>query len=219
MEFIELKEDWFIRVPTGFTWYDIARCRFDPATIAIVGSSLMAYGYVREGQIARAEGKVQRDLAEYNAAQKERQAASTMAAARLEDERLVRKQKMFKGRKTVQIGKSGFALDDVSGIETMANDVYDMAFDRSMAFRGALIQGINLRQGATIDRIRGKWLEKYGKYQRNVSYAKAGASILSGMYMASQASSPGIPPGTSGNLWAGTNTSSSLITSSGNYLT
>lgn len=188
----------------------------------LVGSALMAYGQIREGQMAAAEGKMKRKISDYNAEQLRRQAIIKREAAALEESRITREEKSFLGKKIAKMAMGGMSVNDVSSLEVLSDDVYQFSMDRNLVLRNGLYESISLGQQAKIQNITGRFYEKAGKYARNVSYIKAGSTLLSGVYLAGQAATVPPPAANTGsfvgnaskanqklmkNAWAGTNTS------------
>ena len=128
--------------------------------------------------MADAQGRASNDIAKYNAANLERQAASRLDAARLEDTRQIRRSNMALGAQIAQGGASG----TVSDVDVLADTAFQFAMDRNLMLRQGLVQSQELLGQAGMLRAQGEYASKVGKSKRNFSYAKAGASILAGGY-------------------------------------
>ena len=149
------------------------------ATAALIaGTALMAGGQIQEGQIANAQGKASNDIAKYNAANMERQAAARREAANFEDTRQVRRSKIILGSEIAQGGASGV----VSDVDALADTAFQLAMDRNLALRQGLVESTGLLNQAAMTRAQGKFAKQVGKSQRDMSYVKAGGSILAGLY-------------------------------------
>ena len=149
------------------------------ATAALIaGTTLMAGGQIREGQLAAARGEASNDIAELNALTLRRQAKSNDENYLLNDTRLVRRSKMVMGEQITEQGASGV----VSDVDALADTAFQLALDRNLALRQGLIESTGLLNQAAMTRAQGKFAKKVGKHQRTMSYAKAGGTILGGMY-------------------------------------
>ena len=151
----------------------------DPVTWALVGGTVLsASGEIQQGQLAAARGNASNDIAKYNAANMERQAAARREASNFEDTRQVRRSKMVLGSEIAQGGASGV----VSDVDALADTAFQLALDRNLALRQGLVESTGLLNQAAMARAQGKFAKKVGKSQRDMSYVKAGGSILGGAY-------------------------------------
>ena len=128
--------------------------------------------------MADAQGRASNDIAKYNAANLERQAASRLDAARLEDTRQIRRSNIALGAKIAQAGASRTASD----VDVLADTAFQLAMDRNLMLRQGLVQSQELLGQAGMLRTQGEFASKVGKSKKTFSYAKAGASILAGGY-------------------------------------
>lgn len=168
----------------------------------------MAYGQIREGQLAAAQSKAQNDIAKYNAQQLEREAKSRMEAAHIEADRVSRQARLFKGAQRAAFGKSGLSLSEGSPLEVQADTAYQFAMDRALTLRAGVVDSTRLKNQAAITRVEGKWAQTYGKQQRTTAYMKAGATILGGGYTSYRA-------GSGGTGWGNLNSGTSYTNYSG----
>jgi len=157
------------------------------APLLLLGSTaLSATSSVMAGQQAKAAGQAQKDIAEYNARQLDRQAQARGEAAALEDTRIARQSRIALGAQIAQGGKSG----TVSDVDALADTAYQFAMDRNLSMRQGLVESQGLRGQADMQRSQGQYAYDLGKRKRDGSYVKAGASILAGAYSAYGAMTP-----------------------------
>ena len=165
------------------------------ATAALIaGTGLLAGSQVQEGLNYKAEGQAKKDIAEYNARQLNRQAASRLDAAQLEDVRQVRIGKQIRGSKIAQAGKNMVASD----VDTDADLLFQLAMDRNLIMRQGFMESQGLMNQARLVQAQGQYAFDRGKAGRDMSFLKAGGSILSGAYMDSQAGLFGAGKGAGG---------------------
>ena len=150
------------------------------ATAALIaGTGLLAGSQVQEGLNYKAEGQAKKDIAEYNARQLNRQAASRLDAAQLEDTRQVRRSRMALGSQIASGGKSGA----VSDVDVLADTAFQFAMDRNLMLRQGFMESQGLMNQARLVQAQGQYAFDRGKAGRDMSFLKAGGSILSGAYM------------------------------------
>lgn len=148
---------------------------------------MKAFGSIQEGRLAKAQGDTANKLAQYNARMLEREGESREEAAKLEEERVARQQHLVIGRQLAQMGKSGIGITG-SSLDSLADTVYQFALDRALTLRSGIYQSQNLRSQAVIQRSRGKYAKKAGRFQFGQSILSAAGAGVSGGYKAYQAS-------------------------------
>lgn len=153
-----------------------------------VGGGLMAYGQVRQGQLAEAEGKAQKKIADFNAEQLDRQAKSRQQAAAIEEQRVSRQSKMFMGKQRAEFAKSGLTMEG-SALEVLSDTAYQFSMDRNLTLRQGLLDADYMRSQGAIQRVQGKWAREYGKQQKTSSYLSAAGTAMMTAYTAGQAMS------------------------------
>ena len=147
------------------------------ATAALIGgAALLAGGQVQEGQLFKAEGEAKKGIADYNAEQLERQAASRLQAGELEDVRQARKARIALGSQIARGGKSGV----VSDVDALADTAFQFAMDRNLMMRQSLLQSQQLLGQAGMQRAQGMYALALGKSQRNIQCMKTAGSLLQG---------------------------------------
>ena len=176
--------------------------------LLVVGGGLMAASQIQQGRLAKAQGSAQNKIAQYNAEQLERQAQARMEAAHLQDDRVARQARLFKGAQRASIGKSGLSLSEGSPLDLQADTAYQFALDRAFTLRSGLLDSKSLKAQGTIQGVEGKWAKSYGAASARNSYMQAAGTILGTAYMAGK----GMTPGTGTADYAGGNTSPGLTT-------
>ena len=178
-ELIELKLGWVIRKPIGFTWLDMARCRFDPVTIALaVGGGLQLLSTVKEGQAARRAGETQQAIAERNALLAERQAEAEQQAAVAEARRQEREGKALKGRQRAAIAKAGVVGGRGTPLALLVETVEVLEGERLNILREGAISASQRRQQAGILRVQGKAAKTRGRAAGRAATLAGAGTIL-----------------------------------------
>ena len=172
------------------------------AALLIGGTALLAGGQIQEGRLYEAEGKAKKGIADYNAEQLERQAASRLQAGELEDVRQARKARIALGSQIARGGKSGV----VSDVDALADTAFQFAMDRNLMMRQSLLQSQQLLGQAGMQRAQGRYARDLGKSQRNQQFMKAGGSLLMGAGMAKGMGGAGGSAGRGGPGFTGGNT-------------
>lgn len=169
----------------------------------IASAAATGFGLIQEGQIARAQGKAERQVADFNARQMEIEAQSRMESARLEEQRLARQRRAALGQAKAAYGKSGVAIEEGSPIEVLADMAYQFDIDRNLTLRSGMLERSHLRSQAALQRWQGQWAEKRGKQARTASFIQAGGSLL----QAGSTLGGGLGTSSVSGDWAGMNTS------------
>jgi hypothetical protein len=145
---------------------------------AIAGGTATAIGQIEQGRAAKAQGKAEEKIAQFNALQKEKEAKSRMEAARLEEEKVSRREKIFKAEQRVRFPKGGVTLAG-SPLDFLAETAGEFATERALTLREGLIQSGQLKSQASILRAGGKLSAQLGKSRQKASFLQAGGTILS----------------------------------------
>lgn len=145
---------------------------------AIIGAgALQAFGAIKEGQIAEAQGKFAKDIAIRNQQALERQAKAERAAASIEESRVARKEKIVKAQQRAIIGKSGVGLAGAT-LSLLADTAFQFSLERNLILRRGLIRGRELRERGRIELAKGRFARTLGIEAKRLSFVKAGGSIL-----------------------------------------
>ena len=148
-------------------------------TAMVAGTGLMAASAIQQGRIAAAQGSLEKKIALQNQQALERQAKAEMEAARLEEKREARKEKMVKAAQRAAIAKSGIGLAGAT-LSVLADTAFQFSLSRNLILRQGLLRGRELIQRGTITAAQGGFASAIGRQERTASYWGAGASILSG---------------------------------------
>lgn len=176
-DLIELRPGWVVRRPWGISDLEFAKYRFEPVTIALmIGGALSTAGAISEAQAAKAEGKAQNQIAEFNARQLEAQSKSRMEAARVDEGMAARKARILQGRAIAQKGAGG-SLEG-SPLEVLSDLVYETQVERGLTLRAGVMDATTMRNQASIQRWQGRWAKAYGKAQAKAGYMKAAGSAM-----------------------------------------
>jgi len=178
-ELIELKPGWVIRKPIGFTWLDMARCRFDPITIAIVaGATLTAKSQIEQGRAARRAGRDQEAIAQRNALLAERQAEAEQQAAIEAARQQEREGKALKGRQKAAIAKAGVQIGRGTPLTLLVETAEDLEADRLRILREGAISAAQRKGQADILRLQGAAAKARGKAAGRAANLAAAGTIL-----------------------------------------
>lgn len=162
-----------------------------PATLLIAGGALTAFAAIKEGQIAEAQGKFQKQIAIRNQQALERQRKAELAASQVEESRVARREKIVKARQRAIIGKTGVGLAGAT-LSVLAETAFQFSLERNLILRRGLIRGRELRERGQIIAAQGKFARTLGRQAKKLSFVKAGASILGAVGTAGLLSAP--PP-------------------------
>ncbi len=155
----------------------------------LIGGGLMAFGQIKEGQIAEAQGKFTKQIAIRNQQALERQAKAERDAASIEESRVARKEKIAKGQQRAIVGKSGVGLAGAT-LSLLADTAFQFSLERNLVLRRGLIRGRELRERGQIQLAKGRFARTLGIEAKRLSYIKAGGSILSAVGTAGLLSTP-----------------------------
>ena len=158
----------------------------DPVTLAIlISGSLKAASQIQEGRIAKAQGSFANKIALRNQESLERQAKAERAASRVEEARISRREKIFKGRQRARIGKQATGLAGAT-LAALVDTAVQFSIERNLALRRGLVRGRELKRRGVIIAAQGRWAKTLGTQAKRLSYIKATGSILGSVAMASQ---------------------------------
>lgn len=167
----------------------------DPFTLAILAATATAASAYQGAQVAKAQGKADKKIAEYNAQLAERQGKARLEAAQIESSRLSRQQSIFEASNRARSAKSGISLSESpSAIEVLADTAYQFHLDRNLLLNQGMqdyIQGVNQ---ASLLRAEGAFAKEQGKAQALGGYLSAAGGAISMFGMSSSISKP--PSGT-----------------------
>lgn len=157
--------------------------------LLVVGGGLMAYGQIREGQIAEAQGRFAQQIGERNlqaaranqraieaaaaadAQALERQAEAEQDAAGIEEGRVARKEKIVKAAQRALIGKSGVGLAGAT-LSVLTDTAFQFSLDRNLILRRGLIRARELIQRGRLSIFKGKVLGRQELFRGQISAAQ-----------------------------------------------
>lgn len=171
--------------------------------LLIAGGGLAAFGEIKKGQIAEAQGKLDKRIAVRNAAALARQAKAEQDAAAIEESRIARKEKIVKASQRVAFAKAGGGIEGAS-LSFLADTAAQFSFERNITLRRGLLRSRELLARGRIITAQGQFAKTLGKATKRASFIKAGGSVLttvglSGFRLPGGSPGAGIP-GTGGGL-------------------
>ena len=149
-----------------------------PAALIIIAGSLQAASQIQEGRIAKAQGSFANKIALRNQESLERQAKAERAASRVEEARISRREKIFKGRQRARIGKQATGLAGAT-LAALVDTAVQFSIERNLALRTGLVKGRELKRRGVIIAAQGRWAKTLGVQAKRLSYIQSTASILS----------------------------------------
>ncbi len=152
----------------------------------IAAGGLIAFGQIKEGQIAEVQGKFAKQIAVRNQQALERQAKAERAASGIEESRVARKEKIVKGAQRAAAGKTGVGLAGAT-LSFLADTAFQFSMERNLVLRRGLIRGRELRERGQILLAKGRFARTLGIEAKRLSYIKAGGTILGTAFAVKQA--------------------------------
>ena len=158
-----------------------------PAAFLIVGAIVSAGAAVQQGMIAKKQGQFADKVSKRNQEALERQADAERKAAKFDEGRIARRQKLIEASQIAAGAKSGVALSN-SSISVLSDTAFQFSLDRNLRLRQGLVKGQELKDRGNIIRAEGKFAKSVGKAKQTASFIQAGGSILSSYGMAGMSS-------------------------------
>jgi len=149
-----------------------------PAAVFLIGAAMSAGAAVHQGMIAKKQGDFQEKLAEHNQDALERQAKAERDAARFDEGRIARRQKLVEAAQMAGAAKSGVGLAG-SSINVLADTAFQFSLDRNLRLRQGVIKGQELKDRGNVIMAEGKFAKSVGKAKQTAGFIQAGGSILS----------------------------------------
>ncbi len=148
------------------------------ATAAIIGGGILqAFSQLKQGQIAEAQGKFQKQIAVRNKQALERQAKAERDAAAIEESRISRREKIVKATQRAAFAKSGGDLAGAS-LNVLADTAFQFSLDRNLTLRRGLFRSRELTARGGIFSAQGAFASTLGKQAKRASFIKAGSTVL-----------------------------------------
>ena len=148
------------------------------ATAALIaGGVLLAFGQIKAGQTAQAQGEFNKKIATRNANALKRQAKAEREAASIEESRISRKEKRVAAANRAAIGKSGIGAAGAT-LSALSDVVAQFSIDRNLTLRRGLIRSRELLGQAGITLARGRFAATLGRAAKRASFISATGSVL-----------------------------------------
>jgi len=148
------------------------------STLLLIGGvALKALSEVKKGQIAEAQGRLDKEIGLRNQQSLERQRKAEIDAASIEESRIARQGKIVRAQQRAVVGKSGVGLAGAT-LSVLADAAAQFSMERNLALRRGLIRGQELRERGRIEAAKGIFAFARGKEIKRFSFIKAGGSIL-----------------------------------------
>ena len=149
--------------------------------LMIAGTVVSVAGAIQQSNMIKQQAEAQAQISEYNAAQKEVEAQQNLEGSKLEEIRLARMARLFKGEQVAKMGMSGTEFTG-SSIEVLGDIAYQTKMDRELLLRSGTIAGQQSRAEAEADRFQARWSRLYGKQASSAAMMGGVASGISGAY-------------------------------------
>lgn len=133
---------------------------------------------MQQAKMAKQQAEAQARINEYNAAQKRVEAQNILEGAKLEETRVARMARLFRGEVVARKGMTGTELTGISSIEVLGDIAYQTRMDRDITLRSGTIGANQSRAQARGSDFMARWSRLYGK-QRASSFM--GGAIASGI--------------------------------------
>jgi len=130
--------------------------------------------------MAESQAEAQARINEYNAANKRVEAQNILEGAKLEETRVARMARLFRGEFIARKGMTGTAITQYSTMEVLGDIAYQTRMDRDITLRSGVIGAQQSRAEARGSDFQARWSRLYGK-QVSRSYMMGG--IASGIAM------------------------------------
>jgi hypothetical protein len=145
----------------------------------VAGLAMSVAGGIQQGNLAEQQMEQQAQIQEYNAAQKEVEAQQNLESAMLEESRVARMARLFKGEQIAKMGMSGTEFTG-SAIEVLGDIAYQTRMDRDITLRSGTMKGSALRASADADIFQARWSRLYGSQLKSSYTMGAFSSGISG---------------------------------------
>lgn len=199
---VELKSDWFIKLPYPMTEMEMARYRFDPITLTflVLAATATGVGTYMAMDAAKQQAKSQEEINKYNAKMAEQEAEAKRRRGQQEVDILQeRKERMLSSSKA-STAKSGILsagaplLIDIESAENVAFDVTTTRYNTEVGVNQSLNE-------AQLYRFQAKSAKRQGKLASNAALWSGIGQMASLGYMGySQMKTPTTNYGMSNNM-------------------
>lgn len=146
----------------------------------IAGAVASVAGSMQQAKMAQQQAEAQAKINEYNAATKRVEAQNILESAKLEETRVARMARLFRGEWIAKKGMTGTATTQYSTIEVLGDIAYQTRMDRDITLRSGMIGAGQSRAEARGSDFQARWSRLYGK-QVASSYMMGGIASAIGM--------------------------------------
>jgi len=136
-------------------------------------------GGIQQANLARQQAEAQAEISEYNADWKEYEAAQNVEGAKLEEQRVARMARLFKGQQRAAIGASGTEFTG-SNIEVLGDIAYQTRLDQDLTLREGLLAGQRSSAEADASKFEARWSRLYGRQAQSSIFMGTAAQGLVG---------------------------------------
>lgn len=165
------------------------------ATALLVGGALLgAAGTIQEGRLAEARGEAENEIAQFNARQLDRQAKARTKASQIQEERVARQEKAFRGQQRAKFAKSGITISEGTPLDVLADTAFQFHLERNLTLRRGLVESSQLKTQGGLLRTQGKLAKGFGKAVKRLSVLKAFSGGAIGVSQAKFGSGSTPPP-------------------------
>lgn len=130
--------------------------------------------------MAKQQAEAQAKINEYNAATKRVEAQNILEGAKLEETRVARMARLFRGEVIAQKGMSGTEISTGSSMEVLGDIAYQTRMDRDITLRSGVMGAQQSRAEARGSDFMARWSRLYGKQQAS-SFMMGGLASGIGM--------------------------------------
>jgi len=181
MKTIELKDDWFVRVPDHFGFWEMSKYRFDPITALLVGGAVIgAVGELQEGRAAEAEASASQKISNYNAAVMEQESNTAIEKAKFDMHRSQDEGQRQIGSLIASLGASGAQLGTGAPQRILEEQIAQNELDKLLIGYEGMNKAARAESQATEYRMQGQLAKMRGENAKTASYFGAGSSLLQG---------------------------------------
>lgn len=149
--------------------------------LMILGTVISVAGQMQQASMMKSQAESQAQISEYNAAQKEVEAQQNLESAKIDEIRLARMARLFKGEQIARMGVSGTGFSG-SNLEVLGDIAFQTRMDQELTLRSGTIAGYQSRAEADQQRYQARWSRLYGKQQASSAMFGAMASGIKGAY-------------------------------------
>ena len=152
-----------------------------PLVFMIAGVAASVAGAMQQSKMAEQQAEAQAKINEYNAATKRVEAQNILEGAKLEETRVARMARLFRGEFLAKKGMSGTALTQFSTMEVLGDIAFQTRMDRDITLRSGVMGAQQSRAEARGSDFQARWSRLYGKQQASSFMMGGVASAVGGI--------------------------------------